>query len=356
MFCAGLQENEMKKTGFIVWGTLALGVFFFSCGKQLEKQKAEIEFSSMNTKMQITAYGKQSEAAVAAAAERIKTLESLLSVTDPNSDVSRMNTAAGEPVKIAPETADVISTALFVADETGGKFNPALYPVLAAWGFTVRKFRVPPRDEVEELLKLTDYKKIILKDDTIMLPAGAEIDLGGIGKGYAGDAADKLLRSYGIKSALLNLGGNVQVIGAKPDGSRWTIGIRSPFAKDSIGYLEVKDCAVITSGGYIRYFVGEDGHKYKHIFDPTTGAPVENEMLSSTVIGANGTLCDALATAFYVMGAKDAAAYCKTHPEFSVILITNEDDGTIYLTPHLEKQFTLAENYQHVKIITLEDK
>ncbi len=344
----------MKKTGFIVWGTLAAGVLFFSCGKQLERQKAEIEFSSMDTKMQITAYGKQSEAAVAAAAERITALESLLSVTDRESDVYRMNTAAGAPVKIAPETAEVISAAFSIADETGGKFNPALYPVLAAWGFTVRKFRVPPRNEVEELLKLTDYKKIVLENDTITLPAGAEIDLGGIGKGYAGDAADKLLRSYGIKSALLNLGGNVQVIGAKPDGSYWTIGIRSPFAKDSIGFLEVKDAAVITSGGYIRYFVGEDGHKYKHIFDPTTGAPVENEMLSSTVIGSDGTLCDALATAFYVMGVKDAVAYCKSHPELSLIFITDEDGGTIYLTKRLEKRFTLADDYQNVKIKFIE--
>lgn len=348
------MEDIMKK---IVHAALEGFIFctaLTSCWANLESQKSQVEFSAMNTQMTITAYGKKAEKGAEAARDKIAALEALLSVTEESSDVHRINDANGEPVKVDSETAKVISLAVKIADETGGAFNPALYPVLGAWGFTKRKFQVPPRSEIDELLKLTDYKKIKIIKDEISIPAGGMIDLGGIGKGYAGGAADKVLRSYKIKSAILNLGGNVQVIGGKPDGSYWNIGIRSPFEKDSIGALKVKNAAVITSGGYIRYFVGEDGHKYKHIFDPTTGAPVENEMLSSTVIGSDGGECDALATAFYVMGAQKSADYWRRYKNFDMILITDEDGGTIYLTKGIKKRFTLSDDYKNVKVKIIE--
>lgn len=344
----------MKNSIFILFRFFLFGAALTSCGESLEKSKSQIEFSSMNTQMTVTAYGKNSEQAVQAAKDEIINLESLLSVTREDSDVYKINNAAGQPISANDKTISVISLALKIAEETDGKFNPALYPVLGAWGFTKRKFRVPPQQEIDSLLPLTDYKKIKIDGDKISIPTGAMIDLGGIGKGYAGQAADKILRSYGVKSALMNLGGNVQVIGAKPDGSYWNIGIRSPFAKDSIGALKVKNRAVITSGGYIRYFEGEDGHKYKHIFDPTTGAPVENEMLSSTVIGDDGGICDALATAFYVMGVKKSVEYWRNRKNFDMILITDENGGTIYLTKGIKKYFTVNSDCSNIKTVIIE--
>jgi len=344
----------MKKNLFVLLSFFAFCAALTSCNNNLEKLKSQIEFSSMNTQMSIAAYGKNSEQAVQAAKNEIMRIESLLSVTKEGSDIYKINNAAGQTIKTDDTTVGVISLALKIAEDTDGKFNPALYPVLGAWGFTKRKFRVPPQQEINSLLPLTDYKKIKIEGDGVSIPAGAMIDLGGIGKGYAGQAADKILRSYGIKSALMNLGGNVQVIGAKTDGSYWNIGIRSPFAKDSIGALKVKNRAVITSGGYIRYFEGEDGHKYKHIFDPATGAPVENEMLSSTVIGEDGGICDALATAFYVMGVKKSVEYWKNRKNFDMILITDENGGTLYLTKGIKKHFTVNVDYGTIRTVILE--
>ena len=134
-----------------------------SCWSNLESQKSQVEFSAMNTQMTITAYGKKAEKGAEAARDKIAALEALLSVTEESSDVHRINDANGVPVKVDSETAKVISLAVKIADETDGAFNPALYPVLGAWGFTKRKFQVPPRSESDELLKhLPPILKILL--------------------------------------------------------------------------------------------------------------------------------------------------------------------------------------------------
>ncbi len=144
----------MKNSIFILFRFFVFGAVLTSCGASLEKSKSQIEFSSMNTQMTVTAYGKNSEQAVQAAKDEIINLESLLSVTREDSDVYRINNAAGKTISVNDKTISVISLALKIAEETDGKFNPALYPVLGAWGFTKRKFRVPPQQEIALLLRL----------------------------------------------------------------------------------------------------------------------------------------------------------------------------------------------------------
>ncbi len=115
-----------------------------------------------------------------------------------------------------------------------------------------------------------------LDGNVITLPQGMELDLGAVGRGYAGDLAAELVEEEGVTSALLDIGGNVQAVGSRPDGSDWRLGLRNPFGEGNIGVLSVSDCAVVTSGNYERYFVGENGQVYGHIIDPETGHPVDN--------------------------------------------------------------------------------
>ena len=158
----------------------------------------------------------------------------------------------------------------------------------------------------------------------------------------SGDRAERILIERGINSALLDIGGNIQAVGARPDGSDWRLGLRSPFGEGLFGTLQISDCAVVTSGNYERYFIGEDGVRYGHIIDPETGYPVNNGLASVTIIAGDGKLCDALSTSLFVMGLSDAVTYWRTHQEeqpFDMILVT--EDREIYLTEEIKDKFNL---------------
>ena len=175
-----------------------------------------------------------------------------------------------------------------------------------------------------------------------------QIDLGAVGKGYTGDLITEVLKENGIESALLDLGGNIQTIGTKPDGTEWKLGLRSPFDEGSFATLEVSDCAVITSGGYERYFVGDDGETYWHILDSETGKPAHSGLVSVTIVGKDGRLCDALSTSLFVVGLDDATEHWKQRDDFEMVLVT--DDGKIYLTEGLEESFSLNQVYGDLQV------
>ena len=308
-----------------------------SCKKT---EKAETYFESMNTFMKVQAYGERAEEANSVAQKYIGDLEATISVTKPESDIYKINHAESFPVKVSDQSVRLINIALGISKMSDGAFNPCLYPVSSTWGFTKKQYRIPEQSEIEEKLKLCDYKKVRIDGNDVYMEPGMSFDLGGIGKGFAGDEAAKKMKEFGIESALLDLGGNIQLIGGKPNGDPWTVGIKNPFDKDSIvGTLSAKDVAIITSAGYERYFEGPDGHKYIHIFDGTTGCPVENDLVSTTAIAESGTYCDGLSTTLYVLGLEKSIKLWKEHRDFDFILITQ--DKKIYITKPLAKSFTL---------------
>ena len=213
-----------------------------------------------------------------------------------------------------------------------------VYPVVRAWGFTTGNYRVPEAGELRELLDRVDYNRVSLEGGTLTLPAGTEIDLGAVAKGYAGDQVMASLKAQGVSSAIIELGGNVQALGSKPDGSPWRVAVHAPDGSGYAGVLEIRDQAVVTSGGYERYFE-EDGETYWHIIDPATGYPAKSGLASVTVVSESGVEADALSTSLFVMGRERAAEYWRAHGGFQCILIS--EDGSVAVTEGLEDSFSL---------------
>ena len=311
-------------------------------------------FFAMDTYMTFTVYDDNAEdarAALACAQEEIDALEALIAVTDAQSDIYAVNHGGGQPVAIQERTAELLSFALRMAQETGGALEPTLYPVLSAWGFTTDENRIPPGDQIDGLLESVGYDRVQVTDDGVTMADGMMLDLGSVGKGYAGDRAEQILREKGIDSAVLDIGGNIQAVGTKPDGSDWKLGLRSPFGEGIFGTLQIADKAVVTSGNYGRYFIGEDGVRYGHILDPKTGYPVDNGLASVTVIAKEGKVCDALSTALFVMGLENAVRYWRSRQEeqpFDMILVTEEKE--VYVTEEIKDRFNLMKEYSSMPV------
>lgn len=303
---------------------------------------------AMDTVITLEAYGGQDKEAVQEAETMIGRLESLWSVTREGSEIDQANHGNGKPVPISAETEALISHTLQLAEDTGGALNPALYPVIRAWGFTTREYRVPETEELQRLLQNADYRDIRLKEGTLTLPETMETDFGAVAKGYTGDMLVDTFKEHGVTSALINLGGNVALVGDRPDGTAWRIGIRSPYGEGNMGILEVSDCHIITSGGYERYFTGEDGTVYWHIMDPATGSPARNGIISATIVGKEGWRCDGLSTAVFVMGLEEATQYWSVRKDFDMILVTEENE--VYVTEGLWGQFHLNEASRGIPI------
>lgn len=235
-------------------------------------------------------------------------LEKHISRTDENSTVAALN--RGEDVVLDEDTAYMIALSEQFYDLTDGLFSPYLGEVLQLWGIGTGSERVPSEEEIKEALAVKKY------------------DFGAIGKGYASDEAARILKENGIESAIINFGGNVCALGYKKTGpfsfmkSPFTIGIRDPNSDraDYVRTVEVHDESVVTSGIYERSFE-IDGKVYGHIFNAYTGSPAESSVLSATVTGPLGVICDALSTACYLLGQEGSASLLELFPDYSVEFI-----------------------------------
>lgn len=297
-------------------------------------------FFAMNTPMSVQIDG--SDTLLRGVEELVCALERKLSVTDEKSELFAINSNGGG--EVSSDTAELIEFALDICESTDGALDITIYPVLRAWGFTLGEdeHRVPTDGELSELLTLVDYEKVEISGDSVALGEGMMLDLGAVAKGYASDEIADYLRENGVKSALLNLGGNVYALGSKPNGERWTVGVNGAFGEGVIGTLKVSDAAVVTSGGYERYFE-RDGVRYHHIIDPSTGRPADSGLASVTVVGSSGARCDALSTALFVMGLDRASEYWREHGGFDAVFVTS--DGEIFVTEGLEDNFATQGDY-----------
>lgn len=285
---------------------------------------------AMDTYMYLKAYGEHADTALGYSSEQILSLEELFSVTSEKSDIWAINHSNGEPVSVSDDTIAVLNKAIEIGGKTNGALDVTIYPLLTEWGFTTDTQQVPTDDIIADKLKLIDYTKISVKGNTVQLSDNMQIDFGALAKGYTSDCVTDILKENGVKSALVNLGGNVHAVGTKPDGTLWKVGVQNPFSpSEQVCILEIADKAVITSGNYERFFTDENGRKYWHILDSADGFPADNGLVSVTIVGENGLLCDALSTALFVLGTDKAIDYWKNTADFEMILIT-DDEKIIY--------------------------
>ena len=328
---------------------LSAAFLLTGCSGAPAQEPETATFFAMDTAMDFTVYG---DAALLDEAETlIGSLEEQVSVTDEHSDIYAIDhTGSGS---LSGNTAELMEQALELCRRTGGALDISVYSIVRAWGFTTGSYQVPDEETIQSLLPLVDYTQIQYDAATgvVTLPEGMEIDLGSVAKGYAGQLAAQMLREHGVQSALLNLGGNVQTVGAKPDGSPWQIGIKDLQGEDAMMVLSVEDQAVVTSGGYERYFE-QDGQTYWHIMDPFTGRPADSGLLSVTIVGDEGVVCDGLSTALFVMGLEKAADLWAQSGDFEAVFVTAS--GEVYITEGLRDHFALTERYADTPVSVIE--
>ena len=346
------RNTKRKKAAIILKKTavaamcVILAAGMTACGKKAdsvqsesvsENEKYSSDIFAMDTYMSLTAYGAKAQDAVTEAIHEIQRLDAMFSVGNTDSDVTTANMQGSATV--SDETAYLVEQSLEISRKTDGAFDITIYPVMELWGFTTKNYKVPQADELQETLKRVSYENVSLKDHELVLKNNAQIDFGGIAKGYTSSRVMQIFKEYGIEHGMVNLGGNVQTLGTKTDGTAWRVAIQSPQGGNQyLGILETSDQAVITSGGYERYFE-ENGVTYHHIIDPKTGYPSDSDLTSVTIVCADGTKADALSTSFFVMGLQKAESfYENTDLDFDVILLTK--DNQIYISEGIAQNFT----------------
>lgn len=301
---------------------------------------ASKEFFAMDTYMEVDAYGDNGEKAVAKAEKEVNKLDSILSTGKSTSEISKLN--KNKKQVVSADTMSLIKESVKISKETNSAFNPTIYPLMELWGFTTKNYYVPKDNEMKTLLNHMDIDNIKIdesKNEVSFKDSNMKIDLGAIAKGYTSSKIIDIFKENNIKSGMVTLGGNVQVLGKKPDGSLWKVGIQNPIGEDEyLGVLQTSDKAVITSGGYERNFT-KNGKTYHHILDPSNGYPANNGLTSVTIISSDGTLADALSTSLFVMG-KDKAIdfYKKSNYNFDFILYTS--DNKLIISDGVEDTFS----------------
>lgn len=275
----------------------------------------------------------------------LERIDARLNRHESGAEIAQVNRMAGaEPVTVSEETFAVVKAALEYAAWTEGRFDPTVGPLVDLWGIGDEGAAVPAAEDIAERLALVDYRDVELDEARRAIrlkKPGMSLDLGAIGKGYAADAIRDWLRDNGYESALLDLGGNLVAMGEKPDGSAWSIGIQDPAENrgEHLGILRIKDRTIVSSGIYERYF-RQDGKLYHHIFDTATGWPVENELLSVTIVTDRSMEADALSTSIFALGLERGLAAVADIPGTEALFVTK--DRNLHLTDGLMDAFTVT--------------
>jgi len=331
---------------------LVTAALLLSCSPSPPERRTESMFQSVCS---ITLYDHATDEVFAACFERLRGLDAMLSMWKTDSALSRLNAAAGTgPVKVPPELAENLRRGLELAELSGGRYDPTVGPLVKLWGVGTNYQRVPAASEIRDALALLDRRGIILDSaaGTVALPrAGMSIDFGSQAKGYSAREAGRILASRGVRSALVDLGGCVLALGSHPSGKAWKIGVQDPFAargergeraaRDAriIGYFLARESLVSTSGIYERFFRA-DGKTWHHIMDTTTGYPVENGLVSATVLLDREENADGPCLAALALGAGEGIAFADRLGAAAVLL---DREKRVYLSAAAKENFVLTD-------------
>ena len=330
-----------------------MGVLLSSCRLNSSNLYETHEFL-MGTVIIQKIYHKDADKIAKEVNDRIAGIESAMTINKSGGEINLLNDAAGkEYVKLGEDTLYVLNKAKQYGEISNGAFDVTIGPLVKSWGVFTDNPKVPSKSEIDELLKLVNYKDINIdfENSTAMLSKkGQIVDLGGIAKGFAGDAAIEIYKKYGVESALISLGGNILTLGGKPDGTPWSVGIRNPRGADGsyIGIVSVKDKAVVSSGDYERFFE-KDGVRYHHILDPKTGYPANTGLIGTTIVSDYSIDADALSTTVFVLGLEEGMKLVESLEGVEAVFIT--EDKKIYVTDGLKDTFTFKDESKEFEYV-----
>lgn len=325
-----LLKNKNRLHRFIPF--LICILLFVSCTKlknenlkdttQVPITKSSIK---LNTAITITLYDSDDMSIIDACFDLCDDYEELLSRTIPTSEISKLNKAGTVPFQLSEATVDLIKIALDYAEISKGYFDITVEPLSSLWNFGTAT-KKPNQEAISTAVSYVDYKNVTLKDQTLTFKEESMgIDLGAIAKGYIADRIKDLLLEKGVKSAMINLGGNVLCVGNKPDGSPFNIGIQKPFAdrQETIAIMQLSDVSIVSSGIYERYFI-EDGVTYHHLLNPKTGYPFDNDLISVTIISPLSVDGDALSTSVFALGLDEGMKLIDSLKDTYAVFITKD--------------------------------
>lgn len=303
---------------------------------------------ALGTLVRIRAYGEAADRAVREAFARVQEIEAEMSPDLDRSQVVAVNRQAGGlPTRVSHDTLYVVEKARRYGELSQGKFDVAIGPLVRLWGIGTDHAKVPALAEIERARSLMDYRDIEVDTaaGTVRLSrSGMALDLGAIAKGFAADEVASVLARWRVKSAFIDLGGNILVVGSRPDGSPWRVGIQDPW-KDrgaTFATVSISDMAVVSSGSYERYFE-RGGRRYHHILDPETGFPANTGIVSATVLARRSIDADALSTTVFLLGPKDGMNLISRLPGVDGIIVT--DDRRVIASPGLDGLMEVNEGW-----------
>lgn len=323
----------------VIIGTLFLVAACRPGGWPAAKPYKETQFL-MDTVVEMTAYGPNAETAVKAAFAEFKRLHDVSNNFEQASEVSRVNQAAGQqPVKVSTDLVTMIKRANELSARLDGSFDVTIGPLTDLWAIGRKGDYVPPQAEIDKVLPFVNCRLVVLDEasTTVYLPkAGMKLDLGGIAKGYAVDRAIDILKANGVQSALINAGGDVRVIGRRPDGNPWRVGVQHPRNPDAIlAKLALTDWDTMETSGDYQRFITKDNVRYSHILDPRTGHQ-PRQVSSVTMVLSSSTDGDIFSTALFVLGTERGLALLRQFPGVEAIMTTA--DGQVIVSPGLTEK------------------
>ena len=300
-------------------------------------------------------YGNDSKKVSDEVNTKIHELESIMTINAPGGEIDKLNNSAGDGSwnTLNKETIYVLKKAIKFSDLSEGAFDITIGPLVKKWNISAENPQVPNDSEVKSLINLTNYKDILIDEQNLqarLARKGQIVDLGGIAKGYAADQAISIYKKHGITSAYINLGGNVSVLGGKPDGSPWIVGIQNPRQPIGryIGTLKIRDKTIVTSGDYERYFI-KDNIRYHHILNPKTGYPADTGLISTTIITDLSVDADPLSTATFVLGLDKGRKLVEGIEGVEAIFVTTNKE--IFITSGLKNIFTFDDESKEFKYV-----
>ncbi|MBN2284866.1 MAG: FAD:protein FMN transferase [Tissierellales bacterium] len=342
---------DLKKINLKLVFLLIMIMLMSGCTPLLSSNKSEAKVSQgeflLNTYITITLYGTDSTDYFNDLFQEVSDLENRLSIHQSDSEVSIITSNAGlHPVNVSTDTYAVFEKSLAYSELSEGLFDITAGPLIELWSIGTPEERVPELEEIEKTLPLIDYKKILLNasDSTVFLSeVGMSANLGAIAKGYIADQIAERVQELGFNSAVLNFGGNVVLIGSKPDGSDFKVGIQNPDEPSgkAMGVFTASNLSIVTSGDYERFFV-QDGVKYHHILNPFTGFPSDTDLKAVSIISDTSFDGDALSTSVLLLGLDRGLELINTLDGIEAIFITKSNE--IILTDGIGDSFELIDN------------